>query len=244
MMQLSVCLAVPPYNFLRGGKLMAALAFTDPIQEEFRKRYNKPGTCATDQLLALVTTSAAGDPSAIFNRIHVRAVFSQTEREEYAGELYRRIGWTSGHTSLMLSDETVKRAQEMARLSPGRALNGSGESGDRTRDRNVARALRECGISATVLELWPMALHLGCLSVRNLDMLRRGDDTCAQASVPYEAERVVEYWRAAHMVKALANARARGLLQDWAWKGHSLGELLDVSSRPAQKPQLRAAHSS
>lgn len=60
IMDLATIVALPPYNLLRGGKLMAALAFSDAVVEEVRRRYRS-------DLLGVVTTSATGLHCAILN---------------------------------------------------------------------------------------------------------------------------------------------------------------------------------
>lgn len=92
IMDLAVCVAIPPYNSLLGGKLLAALALTEVFQAEHVKKYKEP-------LRAVVTTSATGLHCPIFNRIMLRP-----------GGLYRRIGRTSGYTTTIYSRETLRLA--------------------------------------------------------------------------------------------------------------------------------------
>jgi Domain of unknown function (DUF4338) len=62
VMDLATVIAIPPYNILLGGKLIASLAFSDVVAKEVRRRYRS-------ELLGVVATSATGLHCAILNRI-------------------------------------------------------------------------------------------------------------------------------------------------------------------------------
>src|SRR5882724_1678998 len=97
-MDLSLCMALPPYNELLAGKLMATLAVSSTMSKEFSTRYD-------DHLLAVTTTSATGLHCPIFNRIMIRP-----------GGLYRRIGETTGYTTMILGDLTLHAARELIKV--------------------------------------------------------------------------------------------------------------------------------
>ena len=88
VMDLASVIALPPYNLLFGGKLIAALAFSDAVVTEIRCRYGS-------DLLGVVTTSATGLHCAILNRIGLKS-----------GGLFRRIGQTSGYSTIFASQST------------------------------------------------------------------------------------------------------------------------------------------
>ena len=95
-MQLSLCMAVPPYSYLRAGKLIAALAASSVVSDEFSRKY-KP-----NRLRSVVTTSANGIHSPIFNRLMVQP-----------GGLYKRIGETSGYSALTFQEATLRAAMNL-----------------------------------------------------------------------------------------------------------------------------------
>lgn len=101
-MQLAVCVAVPPYSYLRGGKLVAALAASKLVADQFYKKYHP------DRLEAISTTSARGLHSPIFNRVMVRP-----------GGLYKRIGETSGYSTLIFSRATLAAARALVKRRDG-----------------------------------------------------------------------------------------------------------------------------
>jgi len=99
-MQLNICMAVPPYSSLRGAKLIAAIAASTSSAAEFERRYGN----RTTHLETIVTTTATGIHSPIFNRIMLRR-----------GGLYRRIGETTGYSSIVFSRETMHSAVALVR---------------------------------------------------------------------------------------------------------------------------------
>ena len=65
--------AVPPYNALCGGKLIALLATSIEVRNAFSERYQDHVTLISqrrvDARLALVTTSSALGRSSVYNRL-------------------------------------------------------------------------------------------------------------------------------------------------------------------------------
>src|SRR6266404_8057400 len=124
IMDLSLCMAVPPYNYLLAGKLMATLAVCGTMSREFSQRYR-------DRLLAVTTTCATGLHCPIFNRIMI-----------CKGGLYRRVGETTGYTTTMFSDKTSLAARELIKAK----RLASDISGWNTM-RVLKTAVRHCGIN-------------------------------------------------------------------------------------------------
>lgn len=81
--------AIPPYSFLRCGKLVAMLATSETIRRSFKRKY--AGTRSLirkqphDGRLALITTTSALGRSSLYNRIRLGAV-----------PLYTSVGYTMG----------------------------------------------------------------------------------------------------------------------------------------------------
>ncbi|HEX8334257.1 MAG TPA: Druantia anti-phage system protein DruA [Segetibacter sp.] len=92
--------AVPPYNYLLGGKLISYLLASNEVREIYRVKYKDQITLTekrtANKLVGIFTTSLYGDSSQ-YNRI------------KYDGELlYLPIGQTKGFGSLHLSDATIQ----------------------------------------------------------------------------------------------------------------------------------------
>jgi hypothetical protein len=97
-MDMPVCVALPDWAGLRGGKLVAALACSAEIADLFASRYSDR-LPRGGSLLAIVTLCATGAHCPIFNRIMLRP-----------GGLFRSIGMTAGFSIAFVSDTTIDRA--------------------------------------------------------------------------------------------------------------------------------------
>lgn len=81
--------AVPPYNRLLCGKLVAMLALSDAVRQAFRDRYGGRETLISGEVrkpyLALLTTTSALGRSSIYNRIRIDGF-----------DYWHRVGTTEG----------------------------------------------------------------------------------------------------------------------------------------------------
>lgn len=90
--------AVPPYNMLLGGKLVACLVKTSEVRSAFAAKYrHRSGTISRatrDHDLYVVTTTSALGRSSIYNRLKLRG-----------HTVFRSIGFTSGWGHFHIPDE-------------------------------------------------------------------------------------------------------------------------------------------
>lgn len=175
IMDLAVCMAVPPYSYLLGGKLVALLAMADPLNAEFHRRYGTP-------LLGLMTTCSTGIHCPIFNRIMIRP-----------GGLYRRIGKTAGYTSVFFSSHTLDAARNITGYSyhfsnrerpfPSKSM------------RSLRKAMTVCGIPRDrILRLGNQkGVYFACLSDDDLESLRTG--VISERNGSLSVDDAVTYWR-------------------------------------------------
>ena|SRR3989338_8094377 len=96
--------ALPPYNYLLGGKLISYILASKEVREIYRKKYKDKITLLdkreANQLVGIFTTSLYGKSS-------------QYNRLKYKDELlYKPIGETKGFGTLHLSEETIEKMQE------------------------------------------------------------------------------------------------------------------------------------
>jgi hypothetical protein len=92
--------AVPPYNYLLGGKLISYILASNEVREIYREKYKDQITLKekrkANKLVGIFTTSLYGNSSQ-YNRI------------KYNNELlYQPIGQTKGFGTLHLSDATIQ----------------------------------------------------------------------------------------------------------------------------------------
>lgn len=199
IMQLSVCMAVPPYHFLGSGKLIAALALSQPITSFFKAHYhtNLP---KGGRLLALVATCAGGIHCPIFNRIMLRE-----------GGLYRRIGQTAGYSTAMFSERTRQMALRLVRSTHNK--NASLEFANSL--QVLTNALRQCSIPSDCLMRlgYPKGVYLGYFDKAAPRMLRTGNYRveAEQFSVKLAAEQ----WASRVLLNRISNEMTVSLLRQY-----------------------------
>ncbi|MFH1987913.1 MAG: Druantia anti-phage system protein DruA [Pseudomonadota bacterium] len=137
--------AVPPYNSLLGGKLVACLTNSTEVQEEFRKAYGKSvgliSTRRKNPKLALITTTSSLGRSSIYNRLKLgdRSYFRPVGFTE---------GWGHFHVPSQLFD--LMRTYLRAHNHPYASNHGYGD-GPNWRLRTVKAALGMIGMSPNLL---------------------------------------------------------------------------------------------
>jgi hypothetical protein len=90
--------AVPPYNMILGGKLIASLIKTIEVKKIFQKKYGDAKGIISESkkkphLLAVTTTSALGR-SSVYNRLRINGY-----------DFFQSIGFTAGYGHFHISDK-------------------------------------------------------------------------------------------------------------------------------------------
>lgn len=122
MLELNVCGAIPPYNELLGGKLVALLMLSPEVVRDYRKRYGKrPSDIASmmkgqpvvrpAELMFLGTTSLYHVGSSQYNRLRLPAGLLRVNAPEVR---WQELGSTSGFGTLHVSKLTVQCLEEAA----------------------------------------------------------------------------------------------------------------------------------
>lgn len=97
--------AMPPYNYLLGGKLISLLLASNEVRKIYQNKYKGKVTIidkrVANSLVGIFTTSLYGKSSQ-YNRLKYKDSL-----------LYNHIGYTKGYGTLHLSKETI---QEMVKL--------------------------------------------------------------------------------------------------------------------------------
>ncbi len=138
--------ALPPYNRLLCGKLVASLIRTREVKNEFASRYRHSKGIISKKAkkpnLVLVTTSSALGRSSIYNRLKI------------GGMLYfRNIGYTSGWGHFHIPDELFKKMREyLAQVNHDYAANHSFGQGPNWRLRAVRQTLKLIGENPDLLQ--------------------------------------------------------------------------------------------
>jgi hypothetical protein len=195
VMDVSLCMALPPYNFILTGKLIAMLAASETLSNEFRRRYH-------DRLLALTTTCATGLHCPIFNRIMIRR-----------GGLYRRIGETTGYTGMIFSDDTVSAAR---RLIQARRLAEECSMWNTT--RILKTAMTYCGIKPGPLFGIGnrKGVYIALLDKRSLDRLRTGRSLQRRDMIT--DANAIDFWKANILPRRLRDPQVVGKIHSYKFR--------------------------
>ena len=97
--------ALPPYNYLLGGKLVSYILASNEVREIYKRKYQ-------DQI-TLIDKRKANDLVAIFTT-GLYGKSSQYNRIKYDGQLlYQPFGSTKGYGTLHLTEFTVEKMREL-----------------------------------------------------------------------------------------------------------------------------------
>lgn len=97
--------AIPPYNQLLGGKLIALIAVSDFIRDIFRNKYGGNRSIILDRKfdgrLAMVTATSALGRSSIYNRLKFDGI-----------GVFQQVGFSEGYGHFHLANGTYKKLRE------------------------------------------------------------------------------------------------------------------------------------
>lgn len=138
--------AIPPYNALLGGKLLACLLRTKEVYNAFQERYGEKvglisGQAKTAHLLAVTTSSSMGR-SSIYNRLKLH------------GESYlSSIGYSGGWGHFHVSEELFTEMRNYLRATGHRyADEHQFGKGGNWRIRTIRAALKALGMQGDMLK--------------------------------------------------------------------------------------------
>ncbi len=119
MLELNVCGAVPPYNEILAGKLVALLALSPKVITDYKERYaSQPSEIASklkgekvfkpSDLVYIGTTSLYSVGSSQYNRLKIPSEIIGSQSDV----VWKEIGKTYGYGTLHISKETTTRLNE------------------------------------------------------------------------------------------------------------------------------------
>lgn len=162
--------AVPPYNTLLGGKLVACLVRTKEIRDAFRRRYaGSRGVISRRRKnphLVLVTTTSALGKSAVLDRLKL-------------GETvyFESLGFTDGWGTFHISDDLFALVRRYLSLTKHRYASGHRfGDGPNWKLRSVRQAMVMLGIEESLLNHGvPREVFACWLAQNGRDILRLRD---------------------------------------------------------------------
>lgn len=188
VMDIFILGAMPPYNTLLGGKLIAMLATSNKVREIVYERYKDKKTIIKNEdknpQLALLTTSSALGKSALYDRIR------------YDGRvLYKRIGKSKGWGHFHLNNGLFNDLLSYLKAIEGSEVGGN-EFGDgpNWKIRTAKQALSHLGLSSTILRHGIQREVYGIPLAKNFDkFLCRETEDLDFYDIPYDE--IINWWK-------------------------------------------------
>lgn len=136
--------AIPPYNRILGGKLVAALISSKEVSKDFKKKYkNKKSLIRGDIFdgkFAGITTSSALGKSSVYDRIKISD-----------GAEFLHVGWTCGSGDFQFLNSYYKDLLELVKSSGYTGKNKKWGTGVRNRRVVVKQSLNLLGLPSRLI---------------------------------------------------------------------------------------------
>jgi hypothetical protein len=178
--------ALPPYNYLLGGKLISYILASNEIREIYRRKYADKVTLInkrqSGEIVCLFTTSLYGKSS-------------QYNRLKYDNKtLYQLIGQTKGYGTLHISELTIGLMKEFA-LKKGISIGHDFGDGPSWRIRLIRTVGDLLGFNTDLLLRHSFAKNIYYISLaeNSLEFLN-GEDKKPKY-FDYPLEKLVDYWK-------------------------------------------------
>ncbi|WP_374712410.1 Druantia anti-phage system protein DruA [Symbiobacterium terraclitae] len=231
LLDVSVCGAVPPYNELIGGKLVALLLASREMQEEYQARYAAQVSLIASQLagrpitrpariLVLTTTSLYGVGSSQYNRLVLRP---SDHPQLGSAVCWHELGVTSGYGTTHLSRWTVESLTHLSRRVYGvRRINNIFGEGTSPRLRQIREGLEALGVDPdTILRHETPRIVYACEPVPRGREQLLGQPEAAPSVLPTVAE-ISEAWCRRWLINRI---RRHDVLARIARRGKELHEV-------------------
>ena len=160
--------AVPPYNFLLGGKTIACLIKSSEVKQAFRKKYGKTRGIISKKKkgasLSLITTSSALGKSSVYNRLKLK------------GQTYfESIGYTEGWGHFHIPNSLFMDIREyLSAINHPYANGHQFGTGPNWRMRATKEALRQIGLDGDLLKHGVFREVYVCKFIENYSSLLSG----------------------------------------------------------------------
>lgn len=219
MMELNVCGAIPPYNEILGGKLVALLSLSPQIVHDYKERYTDKrseiasrlkgsAVCRPADLVYVGTTSLYYVGSSQYNRLKIpREVFNSS-----SDVIWKQLGMTIGFGTMHISKATTLSLTEATSDGFNRINHVFGE-GASPKMRLLTMAIREL-LESTNEDSKDFSKHAmsrivygACLADNTFEYLL-GTDTAPHYYTDMEdykagTQRIIDYWTSRWLVSRL-----------------------------------------
>ncbi len=210
LMDIIICGAIPPYNMLLGGKLVAMLLTSPRVVADYRHKYEQHASNIASRikgepvvrdptLVFLGTTSLYASRSSQYNRIHIPTPDGNRIR-------YRRYGLTKGYGSVHFSSDTRTHLSDLlASTNAARLINNDFGEGVNPKLRLVSAGLSAAGISSVdrFTRHRSRRIVYGISLCSNTHRFLRGEDASPNYFFQYDnpdvikngMEKIITHWR-------------------------------------------------
>ena len=197
--------AMPPYNMLLGGKLIAYILASNEVREIYKDKYDGKVTNiskrVSSDLVCLFTTSLYGRSSQ-YNRI------------SYEGKiLYNEIGKTKGYGTLHLSNKTFNLMQRFLE-EEGIAISNKFGNGPNWRMRVIRTVCQLLGLDSDLLlkHSFKRNIYFVPLAENCKNVLHGNEDEPAYYDYPFEA--LVNHWKARWLEKRKVSLKESNMMNE------------------------------
>jgi hypothetical protein len=210
LLEITTCGAIPPYNRVLGGKLVALLMLSPRIAADYRRRYSNPSIISSQMrnrpvtrdsaLVYLGTTSLYVHGSSQYNRLRLPAGTIADDQVEIA---FHAIGQTSGFGTVQFSPETSRAVDLfLSAENDFREVNSVFGEGTSPKLRKLKMGLRKLGFDPDKLiqHRQHRLIYAAPLFPAARDWLvERTSDLPSFLAAPDEfegaTERIADFWR-------------------------------------------------
>ena len=158
--------ALPPYNDILGGKLVALLMTSDVVRKKFRKKYSDQKTILEDRILPpnllFITTTGAYGKSSVYNRLKFN--------DETVAKF---IGYTQGNGTFHIPNALYEDLIRYLRQRGCNVARGFG-SGPSRKIRLIDLALEKLGYANGISHGIKRALYLFPLASNLEEVIKEG----------------------------------------------------------------------
>lgn len=210
MMELNVCGAIPPYNEILGGKLVALLATSPQIIHDYKERYSNRASMIASRLkgenvfrpadlVYIGTTSLYYVGSSQYNRLKIPGSVFETDFDI----VWKKLGMTIGFGTMHISKATTLSLTEATSDGFNRINHVFGE-GASPKMRLLTMSIREL-LESTNEDSKDFSKHAmsrivygACLATNTLDYLM-GKDTKPKYYTDIDhyqtgTQKIIDYW--------------------------------------------------
>ena len=219
--EVSVCGAIPPYNEVLGGKLVAMLLTSPELIQMYEHRYRGTPSviassmagrpiCRSSNLVLLMTSSLYSPASSQYNRIKIPSDIANCNRRDVVS--YERLGETRGFGTNQFSEAT---SRFLARFSShrlgGQRVNSVFGEGVNPRVRKIREGLDAMGLPSNALLAHgsPRIVYgvplAGNFREYLLGFAKRPNYLLGKSGVAEKTRSIVEWWTARWLVKRIEN---------------------------------------